>query len=445
MSMKNIICISLVLALLVPAAPLWAAGNYKNALSQKQWSQYGVNPWRLDTDNDGYPDDWEIKNGYCPTNQNSVLLGDTACEKGSFNLKKQTYTPPDAFVQQESQPLVPYASCAKIKSDILEHDVYWPLGPYQTTTLAQSYLPYAVEPLMQTTGLVTSTYTDGTVSLVIQNKINENNERAPVSTVVELWQKTKNSRQLMRSFEYEGELADARIDNGYAYIAVVRDGANLPDTKPASTFVPLYRTQSGSKKINSAAFVPVTTCSAVLHPAMSRDVSMVTFVALPLHTTEKPGMLVVVGAGAHVSLAHGAGYVFMSNYHTWWAVAKPELTEAYVVDLYKNRITYRTSQTIGGTVYDTHSIDRTRTGEPITYIATTKHNADAGVQNNIYIFDADFNKVGWLENVGGSDDVAALWSVDTTLYMTTYNMLDPLFMFSVLDPRAPVSLGAMRR
>lgn len=89
------ILLLIVFSLLLTPALASAAGAYKNKLPKNSWAKYGVNPWRADTDSDGFADDWEVKNGYCPTNGvKGARLNSSLCQKGSYNLTTGKYTPP---------------------------------------------------------------------------------------------------------------------------------------------------------------------------------------------------------------------------------------------------------------------------------------------------------------------------------------------------------------
>lgn len=90
---------------------------YKNPVPKKDWVKFGVNPWVYDTDNDGFGDDWEILHGYCPTNYvQGVTIGDSACDKGKADLKKQTYIAPANLQENLPREIGKLSSCAGLKS-----------------------------------------------------------------------------------------------------------------------------------------------------------------------------------------------------------------------------------------------------------------------------------------------------------------------------------------
>lgn len=100
---------------LTPA--LAAVKTYQNDLPQSSWVKYGVNPWVLDTDNDGYTDAWEVKTGYCPTNYNKgVTLNAKDCYKGKVDLKNKIYTAPVAIQDNLPREIKKVKSCADLQT-----------------------------------------------------------------------------------------------------------------------------------------------------------------------------------------------------------------------------------------------------------------------------------------------------------------------------------------
>jgi len=96
---------------------LGAVKSYQNDLPQKDWVKYGVNPWSLDTDNDGYTDAWEVKSGYCPTNYNKgVMLDSGECVKGKINLKNKIYTAPTIIQNNLPREIKKVKSCADLQT-----------------------------------------------------------------------------------------------------------------------------------------------------------------------------------------------------------------------------------------------------------------------------------------------------------------------------------------
>jgi hypothetical protein len=59
-------------------------------LPRSDWAKYGINPWKIDTDNDGIKDSEEIQNNYCPTSADPISLTDKNCKKGRFTLSTET-------------------------------------------------------------------------------------------------------------------------------------------------------------------------------------------------------------------------------------------------------------------------------------------------------------------------------------------------------------------
>lgn len=96
-----------------------AAAPFKNQLSRADWIKFGVNPWRLDTDNDGFSDYWEVKNAYCPTSaEKGLALKNSRCQKGTINFAKQRYTPPAALKELYPRSVQNSTSCSNLQAVI---------------------------------------------------------------------------------------------------------------------------------------------------------------------------------------------------------------------------------------------------------------------------------------------------------------------------------------
>ena len=87
------------------------AAEIRNPLNKAVWYKYGVNPYSTDTDNDGFSDVWEIQQNYCPTYPGIIALSDEQCQKGSFNLVRQTYVAPKGVSFYPSRSMTKVPSC----------------------------------------------------------------------------------------------------------------------------------------------------------------------------------------------------------------------------------------------------------------------------------------------------------------------------------------------
>jgi uncharacterized secreted protein with C-terminal beta-propeller domain len=87
-------------------------------LPRSDWAKYGINPWKLDTDNDGIKDSEEIQNGQCPTSADPISLTDKNCKKGRFNLVSQTYTQPLGATFLKARDIKRFVSCSELTKTI---------------------------------------------------------------------------------------------------------------------------------------------------------------------------------------------------------------------------------------------------------------------------------------------------------------------------------------
>lgn len=121
--------------LFIAAGSVWSATQkpYHNDLSRADWTKYGVNPWKLDTDGDGFSDAWEVKNDYCPTSQDRISLADTSCQKGKINFTAQTYAPPAKLKDVLPREIKRFGSCTLMRQQIAALPSYYGYGTIMRT------------------------------------------------------------------------------------------------------------------------------------------------------------------------------------------------------------------------------------------------------------------------------------------------------------------------
>lgn len=86
---------------------------------RSDWNKYGINPWKLDTDNDGIKDSEEIQNNYCPTSADPISLTDKNCKKGRFTLSAETYVQPLGANFLKARDIKRFQSCAELTKAII--------------------------------------------------------------------------------------------------------------------------------------------------------------------------------------------------------------------------------------------------------------------------------------------------------------------------------------
>lgn len=84
-------------------------------IPRSDWAKYGINPLKVDTDNDGFTDSEEIRNGFCPTSADSIALTDKNCRKGRFNSYSQIYTPPLGAHFITPRAIKKFSSCSDLE------------------------------------------------------------------------------------------------------------------------------------------------------------------------------------------------------------------------------------------------------------------------------------------------------------------------------------------
>jgi len=123
---KTIFWLSAAALLFFAAGSVWSATikPFQNDLPRADWTKYGVNPWKTDTDGDGFSDAWEVNNNYCPTSQDKISLDDANCQKGRINFTAQTYTPPAKLKDVLPREIKKFGSCAILRQEISALPIY---------------------------------------------------------------------------------------------------------------------------------------------------------------------------------------------------------------------------------------------------------------------------------------------------------------------------------
>lgn len=109
----SVMLVSLCASLVVGFSSV-SAKTILSDLPQADWTKYGINPWSLDTDNDGFSDAEEIAQKYCPTSAGSIAIADKNCKRGRFNLRTGLYTPPLGANFYQPRALKNFRSCSEL-------------------------------------------------------------------------------------------------------------------------------------------------------------------------------------------------------------------------------------------------------------------------------------------------------------------------------------------
>ncbi len=109
----SVVLASLCASLVVGFSPV-SAKIILSDVPRADWTKYGINPWSLDTDNDGFSDTEEIAQKYCPTSADPIAITDKNCKRGRSNLRTGLYTPPLGANFYQPRAVKNFRSCTEL-------------------------------------------------------------------------------------------------------------------------------------------------------------------------------------------------------------------------------------------------------------------------------------------------------------------------------------------
>jgi inhibitor of cysteine peptidase len=126
-----------------------------------------------------------------------------------------------------------------------------------------------------------------------------------------------------------------------------------------------------------------------------------------------------------------------------------EKTLIYKVSIKDNKIEYKTSGEVTGTVLNQYSMDE-KDGN--FRIATTKNRTWSRYQdqnqkdsyNNMYILDENLKQIGYIENIAPGERIYSARFMGDRAYLVTFQQTDPLFVIDMKDPSKPTILGKLK-
>ncbi len=143
-------------------------------------------------------------------------------------------------------------------------------------------------------------------------------------------------------------------------------------------------------------------------------------------------------------------YVSENNIYTlhsnWRNVAASDASKTIInkTSINKESISYVASTEVTGLIDSKFSLDEYKGN---LRIATTNGNnwdEDSVTVNNVYVLDANLNKIGALENLAPSERIYSVRFTGNKGYVVTYKEVDPLFVINLEDPTNPQVQGELK-
>ncbi len=398
------------------AGPALAA-SYINPLPQKNWAKYGVNPWRVDTDYDGFADDWEIKNGYCPTNPEQIASSESNCEKGSFNLKKGAYYPPAAVRTIAPRGVKNFASCEQMRQYVNEST-----DPNMTATavgagLAENYTNFLnlIDGALPADNFkITKISGQYTVEAIYEDAGDAS--ASGKNFKLSIYQTVKGAKKLMRSANFSGVLLSMAIKDGYVYFASRVDGLDYDSAVLKNCKAVKFVGIEGLAGMVDLVVVPINAKKAISHTAILGYLNIPLFRGGNLYLLSARGAVLEGQTGADPSLT----------------------TEIYQYALISGQYKFVNSNFVPGLVTNGNNI-ATQGGK--LFVATNQYLNSSSFMNKLFILDSKTEKIGWYENFGDESKVDKLVFATggKKAYLITHS--PKMYVFDIANTRSPKFLG----
>lgn len=447
------------------------APAFLNPLSRSDLVRYGVNPWRTDTDNDGYPDAWEVKNGYCPTNpEKGVRLGEGGCRPGTIDWRAGGYNPPPVVAAVSPRPLKKFTSCAELirtiqtplpdsrvgSSQAAGHSLASPgveiiTGKEPVTQVAHGsylYVARSAELLMIKTEPLSALSITARVTLprlsVVERLVRNGNTLAVVGadsasqagsprSRIQLWQlRASRTPALAREFTFDGTLREVVSHGGYLYVVLEDNISVRADVSPSSVRLPAV--QTGGAPAQRLA------CSAITRPVPSHNQRLLVVWGVPLNNPRAPVTAAgFLGFGSMLYSAEGRLYLGSETAREVGWDAK-EQAEIFAFTLARGAAALAASQWLPGSLLDEGSLSDY---QGVMRLTTALHPATSSVRNNLYLLTPALERFGWYEGAAAGKELVAARFFGSHVFLIPRDPVEPWEVFDLSKPRTPLPLGTV--
>ncbi len=398
--MKRLVVVTCVVGSILFLANTAVAAEFRNPLPQKSWAQYGVNPWLLDTDNDGYADDWEVKQGFCPTNPTAVHIGTPECVKGIFDLKKGTYIPSSSGRSLLPPEIKQAGNCAELDR------------------VVRNMVDYSDQQRYYEDNFVPSS------TVWIEGNILARVERGVKTRVVLYDIRNRTRPRLLRTVEVEGVFAAAKIVNNYLYLFTFR---------PVATVVSNNQTISSCRQVS---YVSPLSSGAGAH-----GFTTITTVSLLNGKMSQQSFLGIdVGGGQLVHFSGSSAYVVGRQFA---AATEKEFTLATRFDFSGPLVRVGAVQQLPGLLMSSGAVVVT---EQNIFVATNEQKiinryGTKDIRNWFFVLDKDLTKRGWNQGFAPGDLPLALKKSGNIVVVRLDHAGERWLPFDVASPFNPTPRG----
>ncbi|SHJ92405.1 Secreted protein containing C-terminal beta-propeller domain [Anaerobranca californiensis DSM 14826] len=228
--------------------------------------------------------------------------------------------------------------------------------------------------------------------------------------------------KLTRELEVEGHLLSTRKKDSHLYLITNK---YLFSTELSANPAPRYKDSAKGegeeqKKLEEISYFPQGELSGFIN-----------IVAFSIKDDKKEATIeTFLGNGHNIYMSHENLYIALTTDNA-------TLIHKFAID--KQNITYKGQGKVSGWVLNQFSMD-----EYGGYfrIATTSHRNES--LNNLYVLDENMKTVGKLENLAPTERIYAARFIGDKAYLITFEIIDPLFVIDLKNPKSPKVLGELK-
>ncbi|SES82179.1 beta-propeller domain-containing protein [Anaerobranca gottschalkii] len=228
--------------------------------------------------------------------------------------------------------------------------------------------------------------------------------------------------KLTRELEVEGHILSTRLKDSYLYLITNK---YLWYTEISGNPAPRYKDsakgdEEEQKKLEEIYYFPQGELSGFIN-----------IVALSIQDDKKEATIeTFLGNGQNIYMSHENLYIALTTDNS-------TIIHKFAID--KQNISYKGRGKVSGWVLNQFSMDEY---EGYFRIATTSHRNES--LNNLYVLDQNMKTVGKLENLAPTERIYAARFTGEKAYLITFEIIDPLFVIDLQNPRAPKVLGELK-
>lgn len=245
----------------------------------------------------------------------------------------------------------------------------------------------------------------------------------PNNTVVHVYDISSiSSPKLMREVEIEGHLLTSRKKDNYLYLVINKyiGYAEIQENPAPKYYDSSTKNQRTQKSLDQIHYFPEGDLSG-----------FITIAAIDLKSHNKQVTIeTFLGNGNNIYMSHNNLYI---------ALTTNNQTIIHKFQIDKSSIKYKSQGKVDGWVLNQFSMDEY---EGYFRIATTSHQDE--MTNNLYVLDENMKIVGKLENLAPTERIYAARFMGEKAYLITFEIVDPLFVIDLANPKSPKVLGELK-